>query len=71
MVRETMRRTTESRLDLNGRILISTADLRELLSCGAFTATKIGIEAGARVQIGKRVLWNREKIQKYLNERSQ
>ena len=63
-----MRKTTESKMDLNCRILISTTELRELLSCGVSTATKIGTEAGARVQIGKRVLWNREKIQKYLNE---
>lgn len=65
-----MRRTTESQLELNCRILISTTDLRELLSCGISTATKIGTEAGARVQIGKRVLWNREKVQEYLKELS-
>ncbi len=66
-----MRKTTQSQLDVNNRILISTMDLRELLSCGASTATKIGTEAGAKVQIGKRVLWNRAKIQKYIDERSQ
>lgn len=65
-----MRKTTESQLELNYRILISTADLQELLSCGRSTTIKIGTEAEARVQIGKRVLWNREKVQKYLNERS-
>lgn len=65
-----MRKTTEPRLELNCRILISTADLQEFLSCGRSTTIKIGTEAGAKVQIGKRVLWNREKIQKYLNERS-
>lgn len=65
-----MRKTCESPIDLNFRILISTHDLQELLSCGRSTTVKIGTEAGAKVQIGKRVLWNREKIQKYLNERS-
>ncbi|RKI90548.1 hypothetical protein D7V94_13840 [Parablautia intestinalis] len=65
-----MRKTTESQLELKHRMLISTADLQELLSCGRSTTVKIGTEAGAKVQIGKRVLWNREKIQKYLNERS-
>ena len=65
-----MRKTTESRLELNCRILISTADLQEYLSCGRSTTIKIGTEAGAKIQIGKRVLWNREKVQKYLNERS-
>lgn len=66
-----MRKTTKSQLDLNHRLLISTADLRELLSCGLSTATKIGTEAGAKVQMGKRVLWNRAKIQEYIEERSQ
>ena len=65
-----MRKTSQSHLDLNCRILISTADLRETLSCGTSTATKIGIEAGAKVQIGRRVLWNREKVEKYIIERS-
>lgn len=66
-----MRRTSESSIDLQCRMLISTSDLRELLSCGVSTATKIGMDAGAKVQMGKRVLWNREKIQKYIDERSQ
>ncbi len=66
-----MRRTSESSIDLQCRMLISTNDLRELLSCGVSTATKIGMDAGAKVQMGKRVLWNREKIQKYIDERSQ
>jgi len=66
-----MRKTTESQLELKHRMLISTADLQEFLSCGRSTTIKIGTEAGAKIQIGKRVLWNREKIQKYLNERSQ
>lgn len=68
--RSNMRKTRESEIDLNCRLLISTNDLRELLSCGFSTATKIGTEAGAKIQIGKRVLWNREKVQKYLNEQS-
>ena len=66
-----MRKTSHSNLDINCRILISTAEMRELLSCGTATATKFGIEAGAKVQMGKRVLWNREKLQKYIDERSQ
>lgn len=66
-----MRRTSQPQTDVNCRLLISTNDLRELLSCGYATATKIGTEAGAKVQMGKRVLWNRAKIQKYIEERSQ
>lgn len=66
-----MRKTSESSVNLNYRILISTTDLQALLSCGRSSTIKIGTEAGAKVQIGKRVLWNREKIQKYLDEKSQ
>ncbi len=62
-----MRKTGESKINFNSRLLISTSDLRELLSCGRSTAVKIGIEAEARVQIGKRVLWNIDKVQRYLN----
>lgn len=66
-----MRKTSESQTDLNCRLLVSTNDLQGLLSCGYATATKIGTEAGAKVQMGKRVLWNRAKIQKFIEERSQ
>ena len=63
-----MRKTGIPKIDLNCRLLISTDELKGILSCGRYTATKIGTEAGARVQMGKRLLWNREKIQKYLDE---
>lgn len=63
-----MRKADIPKIDLNCRLLVSTDELKGLLSCGRYTATKIGTEAGARVQMGKRLLWNREKIQKYLDE---
>lgn len=49
-------------------ILLTTQNLQSVLSCGRVSAVKIGTEAGARVQIGKRVLWNREKIKLYLEQ---
>lgn len=58
--------TTRSDIDLSIRILINTWELQALLGCGHASAVKIGTEAEARVEIGKRVFWNREKIQKYL-----
>ena len=39
-----------------------------MLDCGRSTAVKIGIEAGARMQIGRRVLYNVDAVRKYLNE---
>lgn len=48
------------------RLLVTTEALQVLTDCGRDAATKIGTEAGARVKVGKRVLWNVEKIRKYL-----
>lgn len=42
--------------------------LQSLLSCGRPTAETIAHDAGARVQIGKRVLYNVHKVQEYLDE---
>ena len=47
-------------------ILYDMATLQANLHCGRFTAEKIAREAGARVSIGKRVLYDRKKIEKYL-----
>ena len=33
---------------------------------GRYTAVKIGTAAGARVQIGSRVLWNTKKLKEYI-----
>lgn len=62
-----MRKTEDSGIDMEYRILVSTDDLRKLLSCGRVTAVKIGTDAGAKIQVGKRVLWNRKKVQEYLD----
>lgn len=48
--------------------LVDTLELQILLCCGRVSAVKIGETAGARVQLGRRVLWNVSKIQKYLDE---
>ena len=42
---------------------VDTADLMILLCSGREIAIEIGTAAGARIQIGRRVLWNVEKIQ--------
>ena len=48
-------------------ILVDAVGLQNLCGCGRFTAVKIADAAGARVQIGRRVLYNRAKIESYLN----
>lgn len=51
--------------------LLDSQELQIMLCCGRVSAVKIGEAAGARVQIGRRVLWNVSKIQKYLDEISE
>lgn len=50
------------------KILVDTDELKLMLSCGRITALKIGEEARARMDIGRRVLWNVQKIRNYLEE---
>lgn len=52
---------------LSEKITLNTTELMDVLSCGRATAVHIGQLAEARIQIGKRVLWNTKKIQSYIN----
>lgn len=64
-----MKKTKKTQLNgIENQILLDTNELRELLSCGKYTAVKIGEAAQAKVKIGKRVLWNKALIQNYVNE---
>lgn len=47
-------------------LCVDTSGLQEILQSGRKTAVEIGIQAEARIQIGRRVLWNVEKVKKYL-----
>lgn len=49
-------------------IAIDTNGLAQMLSCGRGTAVKIGIAAGAKIKIDKRVLWYLPKIHSYLGQ---
>lgn len=51
-----------------GSRLMDTNELRAYTSLGRNTAMNLGIEAGARIKLGKRVLWDKAKIDQYLNE---
>ena len=48
--------------------LMDTEELRAYTNLGRNNAMKLGDEIGARVQIGKRVLWDRKKIDAYFDE---
>lgn len=49
-------------------LMVDTATLQSYLSCGRGSAIKIGEQACAKVCIGKRVLWNLNKIRLFVNE---
>lgn len=61
-----MNKTTTS--DIESKLTMNTETLSKYLDCGRSSAVKIGNEAGARIQIGRRVLWNILKVQKYLDK---
>ena len=42
--------------------LMDTEELRAYTNLGRNNAMKLGDEIGARVQIGKRVLWDRKRV---------
>ena len=60
-----MNKTNFSKVD--NSLLVDTETLKSLVLSGRKTAIEIGIAAGARVQIGRNVRWNREKVRKYLD----
>ena len=60
-----MRKTTEFKAE--NRLTVDIEGLMAMLSCGEVTAKKIADYAEARVIIGRRVLYNVDKIKKYLD----
>lgn len=42
--------------------------LARMLNCGRQTAAKIGADASARIQVGRRVLYSVPAIEKYLDQ---
>lgn len=49
------------------KLLVDTNDLKLMLGCGRATAVSIGVAAGAKIRINRRVLWNKEIIIDYIN----
>lgn len=47
--------------------LMDTEELRAYTNLGRNNAMKLGEKIGAKVQIGRRVLWDRRKIDEYFN----
>lgn len=61
MRQRTVNTTSKSRL-------MDTEELRAYTSLGYNSAVKLGEEIGAKVKIGKRVLWDKKKIDQYFDE---
>lgn len=47
--------------------LLDTEELRAYVRLGRNNAMKLGVDSGAKIKIGRRVLWDRAKIDRYLN----
>lgn len=61
-----MKKTLARKTDKN--ISVSAEELAAMLGCGRATAVKIGSQAKAKIQIGRRVLYKLDLVEKYLNE---
>lgn len=48
-------------------LAVDIEGLSAMLSCGHATAKKIGEQAGAKVVIGRRVLYSVDKVKRYLD----
>lgn len=65
---DVMRSTKQDQfIECKDRLAITTERLQVVLDCGRPTAVEIGTLAKARIEVGRRVLWNVGKIQKYLD----
>ena len=60
-----MRKTTD--YEAKNPLAVDIDGLMAMLSCGAVTAKKIADCAEAKIIIGRRVLYNVDKIKKYLD----
>lgn len=62
-----MRKTTTASEVLENKRTVDTVGLQAMLSCGRKSAVDIGTAAGARIHVGRRVLWNIKKVQQYID----
>lgn len=56
---------------LNQKMLVTTANLMELLDCGKHSAIAIGHSANACVRLDRKLFWNVRLIQKYIDSVSE
>lgn len=61
-----MRKTLERDNDTKNNLTVNAETLAGMLDCGRATAVKIGVDAGAKIQIGRRTLYKVSIVEKYL-----
>jgi|BioPla2DNA2_1021312.scaffolds.fasta_scaffold259293_1 hypothetical protein len=61
-----MRKRTRSEIT-SETVLLDREQAAQIFSIGYTTLSRIAEEIGARVKIGKRVLYHREKLENYFN----
>lgn len=61
-MRKTMKTNTTTE-----KILIDTVELQNTLCSGRAAAIKVGVAACAKVQVGRRVFWNVQKVRQYID----
>lgn len=61
-------RMRENRIESLESRLMDTRQLCVYTNMGRNSAMKLGNEIGARVQVGSRVLWDKKKIDNYIDE---
>ena len=58
----------DSSIESCDKIAVTTETLQSLLDCGRQTAVQIGSHAGAKLVLGRRVLWSVSLVRKYIDE---
>lgn len=52
-------------------LAVNTPTLMKMLNCGKPTAIRIGTQAGAKIIVGRKILWNPRIIRRYLDDISE
>lgn len=60
-------RKKKTAVDLNNRLLVNTHELMTTLGCGRPSAIEVGTKAGAKVMLGRKVMWSLTAVRKYLD----
>lgn len=58
--------TKKYEIDLTHKLTVDTEELQQILSLGRKSSVEIGNSASAKIVVGKRIVWNLQKIQEYL-----